>query len=299
MFSLSSYIPNDITQHAKFIRGNPKFDGRGLLIAILDDGVDVSCPGMQKTSTGIPKILDCFDFTGAGNVDTSTIKEADKNNKVIGLSGRTLKIPSKWKNPSGQWHLGKKSFHELTQTYKHNEHGIMLNNKNWTKRDIIKNKKRKDTEKAFEEKDKCHNDYIHVATDLFKDHIMHVSGLPTNDFSSDLFEEFLNKYSPVAYIVYKQNFTEAYIRFHSTEKNVAIKVLNKINGSLFENAKKRYGKMQFQGQEIQCKVLVGEEEDKFWAEVLEGEEEENYCANLIINNNNKLAKGFQNNETLK
>uniref|UniRef100_A0AC34FPI7 Peptidase S8/S53 domain-containing protein n=1 Tax=Panagrolaimus sp. ES5 TaxID=591445 RepID=A0AC34FPI7_9BILA len=81
-------------------------------MAIIDGGIDVSLDGFNKTSKGLPKIIDCFDFTGAGNVDTSLIKIMDSENTLIGLSGRTVKIPSNWKNPSGKFHLGIKSLHK-------------------------------------------------------------------------------------------------------------------------------------------------------------------------------------------
>uniref|UniRef100_A0AC35EVQ4 Peptidase S8/S53 domain-containing protein n=1 Tax=Panagrolaimus sp. PS1159 TaxID=55785 RepID=A0AC35EVQ4_9BILA len=88
------------------------FDGRGIKIAIIDSGIDVSFEGLQKTSEGLPKIVDYFDFTGAGDVDTSVIKEADSKNYLIGLSGRKLKIPKEWINPSGEWHLGLKALYK-------------------------------------------------------------------------------------------------------------------------------------------------------------------------------------------
>uniref|UniRef100_A0AC34FFJ7 Peptidase S8/S53 domain-containing protein n=1 Tax=Panagrolaimus sp. ES5 TaxID=591445 RepID=A0AC34FFJ7_9BILA len=67
---------------------------------------------MQTTSEGFPKIIDCFDFTGVGDVDISVIKETDSKNVLIGLSGRKLKIPQKWINPSGKWHLGLKALYK-------------------------------------------------------------------------------------------------------------------------------------------------------------------------------------------
>uniref|UniRef100_A0A914ZDD9 Subtilisin n=1 Tax=Panagrolaimus superbus TaxID=310955 RepID=A0A914ZDD9_9BILA len=89
------YIPKEITQQSEFLKKYPNFDGRDVVIAIIDCGLDVSLDGMQKTTTGRPKVIDCFDFTGAGNVDTSVIKEFNNNgfNKSItGLSGRLLNV---------------------------------------------------------------------------------------------------------------------------------------------------------------------------------------------------------------
>uniref|UniRef100_A0AC35ETJ4 Uncharacterized protein n=1 Tax=Panagrolaimus sp. PS1159 TaxID=55785 RepID=A0AC35ETJ4_9BILA len=99
----------------KFLQNYSNYDGRGIVIAIIDSGLDVSLDGMQKTTIGSPKVIDCMDFTGAGNVDTSVIKEFNNNyrNNIIGISGRLLNIPSTWINPSGKWHLGIKSIYEL------------------------------------------------------------------------------------------------------------------------------------------------------------------------------------------
>ncbi len=41
-----------------FKKANPTFDGRGTTIGILDSGVDLDHPALQKTSTGERKIVD-------------------------------------------------------------------------------------------------------------------------------------------------------------------------------------------------------------------------------------------------
>lgn len=47
----------------EFIQAHPGWDGRGVLIAVCDSGVDLSLPGLLTTSDGKPKLLDARDFT--------------------------------------------------------------------------------------------------------------------------------------------------------------------------------------------------------------------------------------------
>ena len=45
---------------------HPTYDGRGVLIAILDSGVDPNVAGLLTTSTGSPKVIELRDFSGRG-----------------------------------------------------------------------------------------------------------------------------------------------------------------------------------------------------------------------------------------
>ena len=49
----------------------PEADGRGVLIAILDSGLDPTVPGLDRTSTGEVKVLDLQDFSGEGRIGLS------------------------------------------------------------------------------------------------------------------------------------------------------------------------------------------------------------------------------------
>ena len=51
-----------------FRAAHPTYDGRGILIAILDSGIDPGVPGLIATSTGAPKIIELRDFSGEGRI---------------------------------------------------------------------------------------------------------------------------------------------------------------------------------------------------------------------------------------
>jgi len=46
-----------------FLEAHPQWDGRGVLIAVCDSGVDLDLPGLRTTTDGKTKILDARDFT--------------------------------------------------------------------------------------------------------------------------------------------------------------------------------------------------------------------------------------------
>ncbi|NBM18028.1 S8 family serine peptidase [Streptomyces sp. GC420] len=52
------YNPSFETGSVDFVKEHPKYDGRGITIGILDSGVDLAHPSLQKTTTGERKIVD-------------------------------------------------------------------------------------------------------------------------------------------------------------------------------------------------------------------------------------------------
>ena len=62
-------MPLASTGIPRFAADHPKWDGRGVLIAIMDSGIDPSIPGLVATSDDLPKILDLRDFSNEGRVN--------------------------------------------------------------------------------------------------------------------------------------------------------------------------------------------------------------------------------------
>ena len=66
-----------------FRAAHPTYDGRGVLIGILDSGIDPGVAGLIVTSTGAPKILDLRDFSGEGRIAlTPVVPDADGRVRV-------------------------------------------------------------------------------------------------------------------------------------------------------------------------------------------------------------------------
>ncbi|MCZ6917325.1 MAG: S8 family serine peptidase [Gemmatimonadetes bacterium] len=65
---LRGFMPLSSTGITAFLRDNPTFDGRGVLIGILDSGIDLGLPGFASTTTGDTKVLDARDFSGEGRI---------------------------------------------------------------------------------------------------------------------------------------------------------------------------------------------------------------------------------------
>ncbi len=99
------WMPLSSTGVDKFLRAHPEYDGRGVLIGILDTGIDPSVPGLATTTTGSPKVLDVRDFSGEGTVALSRVAPAGDSVTVggrrVGGFGRVTAL-----NASGPYYAG-------------------------------------------------------------------------------------------------------------------------------------------------------------------------------------------------
>lgn len=72
------YNPSFETGAVDFVKKNPKADGRGITIGILDSGVDLGHPALQKTTTGERKIVDWVTSTDPVNDGDGTWRQMTK-----------------------------------------------------------------------------------------------------------------------------------------------------------------------------------------------------------------------------
>ncbi|WP_128435358.1 S8 family serine peptidase [Streptomyces cyaneus] len=91
------YNPSFETGAVDFVKKNPKADGRGVTIGVLDTGVDLASPALQKTTTGERKIVDWV-------TATDPIVDGDGTWRAMttSVSGPAFTYGGKsWKAPEG------------------------------------------------------------------------------------------------------------------------------------------------------------------------------------------------------
>ncbi|MFC8826698.1 S8 family serine peptidase [Streptomyces sp. NPDC057137] len=90
------YNPSFETGAVDFVKQNPKADGRGVTIGILDSGVDLGHPSLQKTSTGERKIVDWVTATDPVNDGDGTWRpmQLDVKGPSFTVNGRTYSAPA-------------------------------------------------------------------------------------------------------------------------------------------------------------------------------------------------------------
>ncbi|MFF0199432.1 S8 family serine peptidase [Streptomyces sp. NPDC005017] len=93
------YNPSFETGAVDFVEDHPKADGRGVTIGVLDSGVDLGHPALQKTTTGERKIVDWVTATDPVADGDATWRRM--NNPV---SGPTFAIAgATWQAPAGSY----------------------------------------------------------------------------------------------------------------------------------------------------------------------------------------------------
>ncbi len=99
------WMPLSSTGVDRFLRAHPDYDGRGVLIGILDTGIDPTVPGLATTSGGSPKVLDVRDFSAEGAVHLTRVTPAGDSVTVAGRRlagfGRVIAL-----NKSGPFFAG-------------------------------------------------------------------------------------------------------------------------------------------------------------------------------------------------
>jgi subtilisin family serine protease len=89
------YMPIRDTGATDFTKKNPKYDGRGTTIAIIDSGIDLDHPALAKTSTGERKIVDWYNANAVNSGDgTWVAMDPAKRRGAFTYSGARYQAPA-------------------------------------------------------------------------------------------------------------------------------------------------------------------------------------------------------------
>ncbi|HEV8195739.1 MAG TPA: S8 family serine peptidase [Gemmatimonadales bacterium] len=99
------WMPLAATGVPQFLTAHPAWDGRGVLIGILDSGIDAGAAGLDSTTTGRPKLIDLRDFSGEGKLPLHPVTPAGDSilvaGKILRGFGRVRALAA-----SGPWYAG-------------------------------------------------------------------------------------------------------------------------------------------------------------------------------------------------
>ncbi|CAL9419226.1 S8 family serine peptidase [Streptomyces sp. enrichment culture] len=97
--AVNPYNPSHETGAVDFVRKYPTADGRGVTIGVLDSGIDVSHPALQKTTTGERKIVDWVTATDPVSDGDETWRRMD-----TAVAGPAFTAAGReWKAPQGSY----------------------------------------------------------------------------------------------------------------------------------------------------------------------------------------------------
>ncbi len=74
----------------EFIANHPSYDGRGVIIAVCDSGVDLGLAGLDKTTTGENKIIDARDFSGQYSCKAEKAEVSKDDGSIYSGDGKHL-----------------------------------------------------------------------------------------------------------------------------------------------------------------------------------------------------------------
>lgn len=100
--SRRGWMPRAASRVDAFAAAHPTYDGRGVLLGILDSGIDPTVPGLAVGATGTPRIVDLRDFSGEGTVPLARVTPRGDSIEVNGvtLAGagrvRALAVSEAW-----------------------------------------------------------------------------------------------------------------------------------------------------------------------------------------------------------
>ena len=98
-FPTEDLVPRKETNALSFLQEHPEYDGRQVVVGILDTGVDPGAIGLQACPDGRPKLIDMVDCSGSGDVDVSMQAHATTEENcytVQGISGKMLRLNPNW-----------------------------------------------------------------------------------------------------------------------------------------------------------------------------------------------------------